>query len=646
MDARHQISPGKSQERYRLLADPIADYAIYMLDENGRVASWNARAQRFKGYEAREILGEHFSRFYTDEDRRAGLPEQALSAAAERGHFESEGWRVRKDGARFWAHVVVDPIVDANGSVVGYAQITRDLTERRRAVDALHQSEEQFRRLVQGVTDYAIFMLDPAGNVSSWNAGAQRIKGYSVNEILGRHFSTFYTEEDRRSGVPARALETAAREGRYEKEGWRVRKDGTRFFANVVIDAIRDDDGKLIGFAKVTRDITERKQAEQALAQAQRALFQTQKLESIGQLTGGIAHDFNNLLTAILGSLEVLRKRLRGDERSLALLDNAIQGAERGTTLTQRMLAFARRQELKLEAVDVPKLVAGMELLLERTLGPTVTIETAFADALPPVCSDPNQLESALLNLAVNARDAMPDGGVITIGAGKVTLGEGNAMGVDPGVYVCLSVTDTGEGMDEETLAHAAEPFFTTKGVGKGTGLGLPMVHGLAEQSGGRLRIASRRGQGTTVEIWLPATRAKVAATQQAGAGEEAPTPAQRRYVVLVVDDDPLVLVSTGAALDDLGYRVVEVESGARALEIVARDTSIDVVLTDQAMPGMTGIELADAIRQLRPGLPVILASGYAELPNSASPYLRRLSKPYRRAELANAITAAVGAPS
>ena len=359
-------------ERYRLLVDAITDYAIYMLDETGVVTSWNAGAQRFKGYTAAEIIGQHFSRFYTEEDRATGLPAHALHTAATAGQFEHEGWRVRKDGTRFWAHVVIDPIRSPEGAVIGYAKITRDLTERAAAEKTLKRSEEQFRRLVQGVTDYAIYMLDPQGHVVSWNAGAQRIKGYLPDEIIGQHFSRFYTAEDQEAGAPAVSLQTAIRDGQFEKEGLRVRKDGTRFWAHVVIDPILGDDGEVVGFAKITRDITERRDNQRALEQARQALFQSQKLEAIGQLTGGIAHDFNNLLMAILGSLELVRNRVPEDPRVTPFVDNAIQGAQRGVSLTQRMLAFARRQELKTEAVDVASMVRGLQGLLERSIGPTI----------------------------------------------------------------------------------------------------------------------------------------------------------------------------------------------------------------------------------------------------------------------------------
>ncbi|HXA38001.1 MAG TPA: PAS domain S-box protein, partial [Phenylobacterium sp.] len=464
--------PVNEDQRYRLLVDAITDYAIYMLDIDGRVASWNAGAQRFKGYEAHEIIGQHFSRFYTEEDRAAGTPAAALRTAEQEGRFEKEGWRVRKDGTRFWAHVLIDPIRTPAGELIGFAKVTRDLTERRLADETLKRSEEQFRLLVQGVTDYAIYMLDPTGRVSSWNAGAERIKGYAPGEIMGEHFSRFYTDADRATGEPEKALRTAASEGRFEKEGWRVRKDGTRFWAHVIIDPIRGEFGEVIGFAKITRDITERLHTQRSLEQARHALFQAQKLDALGQLTGGIAHDFNNLLMAVMGSLELLRKRLPPDPKAVVLLENAMQGAQRGASLTQRMLAFARKQDLNPESVDIPALVRGMAGLIERSIGPSVQLRVRFNGPLAPAFTDANQLETALLNLAVNARDAMPNGGAITIEGSEEAVDDDGELGLPAGHYVRLTVTDEGVGMDEQTLARATEPFYTTKGIGKGTGLG------------------------------------------------------------------------------------------------------------------------------------------------------------------------------
>lgn len=626
--------------RYRLLIEAVTDYAIYMLDPDGRVTSWNPGAQRFKGYTAPEIIGHHFSEFYVEDDRKSGLPARALATSAREGKFESEGWRIRKDGSRFWAHVVIDPIRSPDGQLVGFAKITRDLTERRAAEQRLKQNEEQFRLLVQGVTDYALYMLDPQGRVNSWNAGAERIKQYRADEIIGQHFSKFYTESDRQKGDPQNALDTARREGRFEKEGWRVRKDGTQFWANVIIDAIRDETGAIIGFAKITRDITERKETQKALEQTREALAHSQKMDAIGQLTGGIAHDFNNLLMVILGSLELVGRRLPDDERIATLISNATQAAQRGAALTQRMLAFARRQDLDLRPVDVPDLVGGMTDLLQRSLGPSVSIETHFPPKLNLVHADANQLEMALLNLAVNARDAMPGGGSIVIAA-REEIVKGRSQGrLKAGRYVCLSVKDNGEGMDRVTLRRAMEPFFTTKGVGRGTGLGLSMVHGMTEQSGGRFFLKSQKGEGTTAEIWLPVAKAAKAADRERFIRDGAPH--TRPLVVLAVDDDGLVLMNTAVMLQDMGHKVLEATSGSQALDILRREQSVDLVITDHAMPKMTGVQLAAAIKAERPGIPIILATGYAELPAGEDAELPKLGKPFGQQELMQAVAAAM----
>jgi PAS domain S-box-containing protein len=622
--------------RYRLLVEGISDYAIYLLSPAGIVTSWNRGAQLFKGYTADEIIGRHFSEFYTPEDRQNGLPARALDTALREGKFESEGWRVRKDGGRFWAYVVIDSIHTPNGEFVGYAKITRDLTERRAAEESLRSSQEQFRLLVQGVTDYALYMLSPSGEIASWNAGAARIKGYTSEEVLGSHFSRFYTAADQHAGEPARALAIAAEEGRFEKEGRRVRKDGTEFWANVVIDALRAPDGSLLGFAKITRDVTHQRESRKALEEAREALFQAQKMDAVGQLTGGVAHDFNNLLMVIKGSLELLRKRITEDPRALHLLENAQLGANRGMALTQRMLAFARRQELKVSAVDIPTLVAGMAELLTRSLDTKVELELRFPLKLASVLADSNQLELAILNLAVNARDAMPLGGNIIVSAKEARLKDAPTAGR----YVCLSVTDSGEGMDAETLARATEPFFTTKGVGKGTGLGLPMVHGVAQQSGGRLILKSEKGRGTTAEIWLPcAPNEDIDAPIPTVLIAE---PIVKTRVVMVIDDDTLVLHSAVAMLEDLGHRVLQATSGKDALTLLAQHPEVEVLITDHAMPNMTGAELAVKVQAILPSLPIVLATGYAELPAGLATALTRLAKPFTQRELESAIVQAV----
>ena len=509
--------------------------------------------------------------------------------------------------------------------------------------EANRVTDERYRLLVESIVDYAIYMLDPQGRISSWNRGAQRFKGYTGAEIIGEHFSRFYTDEDRAAGLPARALRTAAREGRFEAEGWRVRQDGTQFWANVVIDPIRGEHGELVGFAKITRDITERRDAQQALEDTRARLIQSQKLEAIGQLTGGVAHDFNNLLAVVIGNLHLSLKRLPPDRKLRQLIDNSIQAAERGATLTKRMLAFARRQELETGPVDVPELVRGMAELLQRSISSNIPVNTRFPLQLPLALIDANQLELALLNLTVNARDAMPEGGTLTIAAREAHVKADQVPGLAPGRYIRLSVIDTGEGMDEQTLARAAEPFFTTKGVGKGTGLGLSMVHGFAEQSGGRLILRSVKGQGTTAELWLPVAEAGSLKKETSEAGPALPS--LEPLTVLVVDDDPLVLMNTTAMLEDLGHTVLEATSGSQALRILRRSETIDLVITDQMMPGMTGAQLIEAIRAEHAALPVILASGYSELPDERLTGEMRLNKPFEQAELAQALVLTMQPP-
>jgi PAS domain S-box-containing protein len=456
------------------------------------------------------------------------------------------------------------------------------LDRREAANRSLDLGERQFRILVESVTDYAIYMLDANGHVTSWNTGAQRIKGYSADEILGQHFSRFYTESDRRNGVPQQALETAVREGKYESEGWRVRQDGSQLWINAVIHLMRDDDGELIGFAKVTRDITERRKQQEALEKAQAAFTQAQKMEAVGQLTGGVAHDFNNLLTSIIGSIDLLERggAITTDE-ARRLIGIAKRSAERGASLTQRLLAFSRRQALDPRHTDVNRLVGGMSELLYRILGEGIGIETVLAGGLWRTFVDPNQLENALLNLAINARDAMPDGGKLTIETANSYLDDDYAAmhaEVTAGQYVLIAVSDTGQGMPEEVISRAFEPFYTTKSEGKGTGLGLSQVYGFVKQTGGHVKIYSEPGRGTTVKVYLPrhVMEAQI---------EEPPSRPDFSVMgdgqtILSVEDDEDVREYTRAALTSLGYRVLETGDGVSALRILEEQPEVALLFT------------------------------------------------------------------
>jgi PAS domain S-box-containing protein len=628
---------------YERLIQSIVDYAIYMVDPKGRVVSWNPGAERIKGYSPEEIIGEHFSRFYTDEDREAGVPRRALREATEKGRFTAEGWRVRKDGSRFWAMVVIDPIWE-DGKILGFAKITRDMTEQREAFLATIESERQFRLLVQGVTDYAIYMLDPEGNIVSWNTGAEHIKGYTADEVLGRHFSTFYAPEDLEQKIPWKALETARRKGRFTAEGWRLRKDGSRFWASVVIDAIHDESGEFIGFAKVTRDLSERREVQLELERSQQALFQSQKMEAVGQLTGGIAHDFNNLLAGISGSLELMRMRLaQGRINDVERYVNAALGAtSRAASLTHRLLAFSRRQTLEPKVVDANRLVADMEELVRRTIGPTVALETVFAAGLWSCYCDPNQLENAILNLCINARDAMPDGGNVTLETANTWIDDAGSHERDlpPGQYVAVCVSDTGTGMSPEVVARVFDPFFTTKPAGKGTGLGLSMIYGFARQSEGQVRIYSEVGQGTTVKIYLPRHHGKPSSdTSRIPERLEAPR-AEEGETVLIVDDEPTVRMLVADTLGELGYQAIEAGDAASGLRVLESDAHIDLLITDIGLPGgMNGKQMADKAREQRPDLKILFITGYAEnaaiLNGDLGPGMQVVSKPFAMDKLA-----------
>jgi PAS domain S-box-containing protein len=617
----------ESERNFRLLVEGVVDYAICMLDPNGFVIKWNAGAERIKGYKASEILGKHFSVFYTQRDRDAGVPARSLETARECGKFETEGWRVRKDGTEFLSSVVIDALYE-KGELVGFAKITRDVTERHKAQQALLESEQQFRLLVSGVTDYALYMLDPEGNISSWNAGGQNIKGYTPDEIIGQHFSRFYTEADRAEGLPARALSIAQTTGRYEEEGWRVRKDGSFFWASVLIDPIRDDHGKLVGFAKITRDITERREAQIALENVQRRLAESQKLDALGQLTGGFAHDFNNILMIVSGHLQTL-KRAAAHEPKLLRAAQAIEHAtQRGATLTNQLLTFSRRQQVNPEQVDIAAQIHAFREVLKSGLGHGISLLVDIAPDTWPVTVDVSEFETAILNLVINARDAMPNGGTVNVSVKNASSDE-----LD-GDCVVVDVVDTGVGIPADVIGKIFDPFFTTKPVGKGTGLGLSQVHGFVHQAGGTVKAVSALEQGTKITMYLPRASERSASLDSgrtegiSGSGT----------IVLLVEDNPAVASASAELLEQLGYEVRWVPDAATALQEIERN-GIHVVLSDIVMPGpMDGVSLAHAIKKTHPGLPILLTTGYSQAAYSARAEYPILRKPYQIHELSRAL--------
>lgn len=518
------------------------------------------------------------------------------------------------------------------------ARLGAELAKSKQSEAAARESESRSRILLEGVIDYAIFMLDPAGLVTNWNSGAARIKGYRDHEILGSHFSRFYIQEDREAGEPARALATATKEGRYEKEGWRVRKDGSRFWASVVIDSIRRQDGALVGFAKVTRDITVQRESRRALEEAREQLFQIQKLEAVGQLTSGIAHDFNNILQGISGSLEVAQWRVaKGRFNDLGpLILGAIASANRAAALTHRLLAFARRQPLDPKPVQANARLAAMEDILRRTMGESIILDFNLSAELWPTVCDPNQLDGAILNLVVNAREAMPNGGRLTISTMNTEIGGGNVAKEDDaklGQYVCICVSDTGAGMPRHVIERAFDPFFTTKAMGQGTGLGLSMVYGFARQSEGQCKIHSEVGKGTTVKLYLPRDGKEAADQKPLEAAKAQAAEADEGEVVLVVEDEQLVRTLVVEVLSDLGYRALEAGDGQSGLAILQSPQRIDLLVTDIGLPGLDGRQMADAARKTRQDLKILFMTGYAHDAANAGGFLEpgmaMMTKPF-----------------
>lgn len=646
MNDAQSVPPGFGSTWLRQWAESISDYSIFALSPQGVVLTWNRGGEHIQGYRAEEIIGQSFALFYRPEERALGAPQAAVRLATEAGRYVQEGWRVRKDGTPFWANVVMTALRDGKGQLIGFGNVIADVSDKKAAHDAVLKSERSFRLLVQGVTDYAIFMLSPDGHITSWNAGARRIKGYTEAEIIGSHFSRFYSPEDVAAGVPIRGLETARRDGRFEAEGWRVRRDGSRFFAHVIIDAIYED-GKLAGFAKVTRDITEHRRAREQLEQTQQALFQAQKMEALGQLTGGVAHDFNNVLQVMRGNLELLQSRHGRDAWSAERLGNAIDAVDRGAKLASQLLAFGRQQPLAPVVINPARQLRTLDDLMRRALGESIEVESVVGGGLWNTAVDPHQFENVILNLAINARDAMPDGGRLTLELSNATLDDeyvASLPDVAAGQYVMLAVTDTGIGMRPDVMERAFDPFFSTKPEGQGSGLGLSMAYGFVKQSGGHIRLYSEVGEGTTVRVYLPRSTATPFDTERSKAGELR----HGNETILVAEDDQKVRETVAELLSGLGYAVLKANNAEQALAVVKSGVHIDLLFTDVVMPGLLrSPEMARRAVQILPGLKVLYTSGYTQNAivhgGRLDPGVKLLSKPYSRQQLALKIRQVLG---
>jgi two-component system, cell cycle sensor histidine kinase and response regulator CckA len=716
-----------AEERSRIILEGVKTHAIFMLDAEGNVASWNPGAERIKGYKAEEIVGQHFSIFYRPQDIDSGKPQRELQTVIAQGFFEEEGLRRRKDGSLFWAVITITPLYNDGPEPVGFVKVVRDVTDRKKMQEALRVSEDRFHLLVDGVSDHAILMLDPEGTILTWSRGAERIDGYTAEEIIGRHYSCLFTPELIAAGKPIQELEQAAAEGKVDVEGWRIRKNGSRFWVNGTLAALYDEHGKPRGFAKITRDLTAKRRNDELLQsvlnhtldgiisidelgtismmnRAGERLFgrsgyevigqninmlmpapyhnehdgylanykrtgeakiigigreveglrkdgstfpldlavtefqldnqryfvgivrdisdkkklesqlrQSQKMEAFGQLAGGVAHDFNNLVTVISGYCDLLLTKLPPEDPKTKMVQQVGRAGERAAALTRQLLAFSRQQVLAPKVLDLNAIVTDIEKMLHRLIGEDVLFTTVLGPAINPVKVDPGQIEQVIINLAVNARDAMPQGGNLTIETSDVELDESYTRthpDARAGRFVLLAISDTGCGMTPEMKARIFEPFYTTKGVGQGTGLGLAVVHGIVKQSGGNIDLYTEVGVGTTFRIYLPAVQPVAAALP--GSAPELPSTGSE--TILLVEDEESVRELATFVLEQCGYKVMTAPEGLAALQLMAAcREKIDLLVTDVVMPQMGGRKLAETLLAEHPELRVLFMSGYTD---------------------------------
>lgn len=621
----------ESEERFRLIANS-APVPMWVSTLFGTRAFANQAYLDFLGATYEDALVFDWRKILHPEDLPRILKEQVAGESSLKP-FTLEARYRRADGEWRWIRSESQPRWDPTGKHIGFIGVAHDITVAKQAEIELRHLNESLsvqvarrtreRDRIWNVSQDLLLVLDQQGRWLSTNPAWYAATGWSEAELSSSDRPQILRQVCARL---TQGLQTG-KETRFDVQF--PHRDGTSrwiSWTGTIDDAV---------IYAVGRDVTREREAQETLRTTEEALRQSQKLEAMGQLTGGVAHDFNNLLMPIIGSLDMLQRRRIGGEREQRLIGGALQSADRAKTLVQRLLAFARRQPLQRVAVDVAELVAGMAQLIESTTGPQIHVVVDVTENVPLANADPNQLEMAILNLSVNARDAMTEGGTLRISASPEWVRTRHHLGLKPGRYVRISVADTGTGMDEAVLARAIEPFFSTKGVGKGTGLGLSMVHGLATQLGGSLSISSKPGLGTNVELWLPVSDTATMTSQTTPDSNE---PSQATGTALLVDDDDMVRMSTADMLVELGFSVLEASSAEQALKIVDSGQPFDLLITDHLMPGMTGVDLSHAVRACRPGTPVLIISGFAEAEGIA-PDLPRLTKPFRQAELAATIS-------
>ncbi|MFN7994414.1 MAG: PAS domain S-box protein [Bryobacteraceae bacterium] len=589
------------ETRYRRLFETAKD-AIMLIDgATAEILDVNRHSAELFGYSTPEFLGKTI--WELPPFRSADLGRRLWEALQHTEVVREEGELPRKDGSLVAVELLCNRYKE-NGREVIQANI-RDISERRQAEAALRDSEERFRVLVEGVKDYAIFMTDAQAKIVSWNRGAERILGYSGDEILGRDSKIVFTPEDRERGEPQGEMETAVRDGRAEDERWHLRKDGSRFFASGVMTPLWHPDGKLRGFAKIMRDVTERKNNEEAMREAQ-------KLESIGLLAGGVAHDFNNLLTGIIGSASLAAEELPRLHPSRLLVESVITAGKRAADLTAQLLAYAGKGKFAIEIFSVSNAVSEIIELIHASVPENIELKLRLGTGLPPIEADRTQIQQIAMNLVINAAEAIDGAGVIRISTGHKQLTAEELVGAEiahlpPGDYVFLEVEDSGTGMSQETKARIFDPFFTTKFTGRG--LGLAAVSGIVRAHRGAIHVSSAPRQGTTFRVFLPVTERPPQFRHS-----ETAEPVSGRETILVVDDDELVRRVSQQALERRGYRVRTATNGKEAVELVrGARADVDLVVMDLAMPVMDGEEAHRALKEIRPDLPILISSGYSE---------------------------------
>ncbi|HET7332100.1 PAS domain S-box protein [Dyella sp.] len=591
-----------------------ADHAVFILDRHGYVAAVQAGETLFSTHDPKELIGKYYASLYSDSHDGA-LLDSALNAISSDHPARLETWLTHHHGQRIHVEVSVHALKSGDGSVHGFAMVMRDLQVHKRMQDHLRECERRFRLFVNDVPDYAICMLDVRGNVRDWNLGAQRMTGYTTQAVAGRSFSTFFHEPQRINELSRQLLRTAGQSGRAHAECEFRRADGESFPAEVIVEAVHESDGSLLGFALIVHDQAQQRLAERRLREAREQIVHAQKIEAIGHLTGGIAHDFNNALQGIISSLELaslsLDRRHVGQAKRHVVV--SLDAALRAGRLTQRLLSLARRRNASSQCTCVAKVLSSMRELLDRTLGDDITLEVSFPEDLPPLACDSGQLESALVNLAVNARDAMAGHGHLSMACRTCTPEDSGvqvALDRTHSVYVEITVSDDGTGMSEEIRRRALEPFFTTKPEGHGTGLGLSMVYGFVTQYGGAMDIRSMSGAGTSVLLYLPCDEATLETLPPKATK---PAPDLRGFRVLVVEDNETIRQSVATRLRQLGCDVHEAASGDQALSMLATGSSWNLLLSDVDLPTMDGYALCRQARKQFPALRVILMTGYAD---------------------------------